>query len=102
MTVSKSKMLSFAGPNWAGMVLVVCFGMTALIGNPFHDHELDPSHVDLDCVSCYLANANIGLEQATPDLHTHLQKIQSVSIQTTFLLIIDTPSGTSRAPPIIC
>ena len=102
MIVNKSKRLSFAGSNWAAMVLVVCFGMMTLIGTPFHDHDFDPSHSDSDCASCYLANANIGLEEVATDPHIYLQEIQSVSIETTSLSITDTPAGTSRAPPIIC
>ena len=102
MTVSKLKRLSFAGSYWAAIGLVVCFGMMTLIGTPFHDHDFDPSHSDLDCVSCYLANANIGLEEVAPDSHIYLQEIQSVSIETTYLSIFDLPSITSRAPPVIC
>ena len=102
MTVSKSKRLSFAGSNWAAMVLVVCFGMMAVLGTPFHDHDFDPSHSDSDCASCYLANANIGLDEVAPGPDSYLQEIQSVWIKTTFLSINDTPAGTSRAPPIIC
>ena len=102
MIVNKSKRLSFAGSKWAAMVLVVCFGMTALIGTSFHDHDFEPSHSDSDCASCYLANANIGLEEVSQKPHVYLQEVQSVSIETTSLSIIDTPAGTSRAPPIIC
>ncbi len=102
MTASKSKSLSFGGSYWAAMVLVVCFGMMTLIGTPFHDHDFDPSHSDSDCVSCYLANSNIGLDEVTPDSDTQLQVTESVWIETTYLSITDTPAGTSRAPPIIC
>ena len=102
MIINKSKRLSFAGSNWAAMVLVVCFGMMALFGTPIHDHDFDPSHSDSDCASCYLANANIGLEEVTTDPDFYLQEVQSVSIETTSLSIIDTPAGTSRAPPIVC
>jgi len=102
MTVLKSKRLSFVGPNWAAMVLVVCFGMMSIIGTPFHDHDFDPSHSDSDCASCYLANANIALEGVAPDPHIYLQAIQSVSIEVTLPSIAETPAGTSRAPPIIC
>ena len=102
MTASKSKSLSFGGSYWAAMVLVVCFSMMALFGTPFHDHDFDPSHSDSDCVSCYLANANIGLDEVAPGPDSYLQEIQSVWIKTTFLSITDTPAGTSRAPPIIC
>jgi|Marorgknorr_s2lv_2_1036014.scaffolds.fasta_scaffold76834_1 hypothetical protein len=102
MTVSKLKSLSFGGSYWAAIGLVVCFGMMTLIGTPFHDHDFDPSHSDSDCVSCYLANANIGLDEVAPGPDSYLQEIQSVSIETTSLSITDTPAGTSRAPPIIC
>ena len=102
MIVNKSKRLSFAGSKWAAMVLVVCFGMMALIGTSFHDHDFEPSHSDSDCASCYLANANIGLDEVAPGPDSYLQEIQSVWIKTTFLSINDTPAGTSRAPPIIC
>ena len=102
MTVSKSNRLSFVDSNWAAMVLLVCFGMMAVIGTSFHDHDFEPSHSDSDCASCYLANANIGLEEVTTDPDFYLQEVQSVSIETTSLSIIDTPAGTSRAPPIVC
>ena len=102
MTVSKLKSLSFGGSYWAAIGLVVCFVIMTLIGTPFHDHDFDPSHSDSDCVSCYLANANIGLDEVTPDPDTQLQDTQSVWIATTSLSITDTPAGTSRAPPIIC
>ena len=102
MTVSKSNRLSFVGSNWAAMVLLVCFGMMAVIGTSFHDHDFEPSHSDSDCASCYLANANIGLEEVTTDPDLYLQEVQSVSIETTSLSIVDIPAGTSRAPPIIC
>ena len=102
MTVSKSNRLSFVGSNWAAMVLLVCFGMMAVIGTSFHDHDFEPSHSDSDCASCYLANANIGLEEVNEDSDFNLRKIQSVSIETTYLSIFDLPSITSRAPPVIC
>ena len=102
MSIFKSEKLSLAGSKWAAMVLVVCFGMTVLLGSPIHDHDLDPSHLDLDCISCHLVNANIGLEQDNQGLFLDNQKIQSVSIKTTFALIVDTPSVFSRAPPVIC
>ena len=102
MTASKSKSLSFGGSYWGAIGIVVCFGMMTLIGTPFHAHDFDPSHSDSDCASCYLASANIGLEEVTADPYFNLQEIQSVSIETTSLSITDTPAGTSRAPPIIC
>ena len=102
MTVSKLKSLSFGGSYWAAIGLVVCFGMMTLIGTPFHDHDFDPSHSDSDCASCYLANANIGLEEVKENPYFNLLEIQSVSIETTYLSIFDLPASTSRAPPVIC
>ena len=102
MTVSKLKSLSFGGSYWAAIGLVVCFGMMTLIGTPFHDHDFDPSHSDSDCVSCYLANANIGFEEVNEDPYFNLREIQSVSIETTYLSNFDLPASTSRAPPVIC
>ena len=102
MTVSKSNRLSFVGSNWAAMVLLVCFGMMAVIGTSFHDHDFEPSHSDSDCASCYMTNANIGLEEVNEDPDFNLREIQSVSIETTYLSIFDLPSITSRAPPVIC
>ena len=102
MTVSKSNRLSFVGSNWAAMVLLVCFGMMAVIGTSFHDHDFEPSHSDSDCASCYLTSVNIGLEEVNEDSDFNLRKIQSVSIETTYLSIFDLPSITSRAPPVIC
>ena len=101
MSIFKSEKLSLAGSKWAAMVLVVCFAMTVLLGSPIHDHDLDPSHVDLDCISCHLVNANIGLEQDNQDLVVSRQESYSVSIRTSSALIADTPSNSSRAPPVI-
>ena len=102
MTIFKSKKLSLAGSKWAAMVLVVCFGIVALSGSPIHDHDLDPSHVDLDCISCHLVNANIGLEHDEPDPSSNLQVNELVSVATTPTFIADKPSVASRAPPVIC
>ena len=102
MTIFKSEKLSLAGSKWTAMVLVVCFGIVALSGSPIHDHDLDPSHLDLHCISCHLVHSNIGLEQDNQGLFVDNQKTQSVSIKITSALIVDTPSVFSRAPPVIC
>ena len=102
MTVFKSKRLSYRGFNWAAMVLVVCFGVVGLLGCPVHDHDLDPSHVDLDCASCYLAYSNIGLEHHEPDLFAEAQETQAVSIEKTTTFLVHTSFFSSRAPPVIC
>ena len=102
MTIFNSGKSSSTKPKWAVMVLVICFGMIALFGSPLHDHDLDSSHVDLDCISCHLVHSNIGLEQDNQGLFVDNQKTQSVSIKITSALIVDTPSVFSRAPPVIC
>ena len=101
MTVFKSKRLSYAGFNWAAMVLVVCFGVVALLGSPVHDHDLDPTQMDLDCASCYLAYSNIGLEHHQPNLFVEAQETQAVSIEKTTTFLVRTSSVSSRAPPVI-
>ena len=89
-------------PKWAVMVLLVCFGAVASLGSPLHDHDLEPSHVDLDCISCHLVNANIGLEHDQPNLVVDTQETQAVSIAKTTTFLVHTPSVSSRAPPVIC
>ena len=102
MTIFKSKKLSLAGSKWAAMVLVVCFGIVALSGSPIHDHDLDSSHVDLDCISCHLVHANVGLENDEPDLFVETPETQYVSISTTTKINFCISSVSSRAPPTIC
>ena len=85
------------------MVLAVCFGAAAMLVSPLHDHDLDSSHVvDLDCISCHLANANIGLEDDQSDLFVDTQETQAASIATTTIFLVRTSSISSRAPPVIC
>jgi len=102
MSIFKSEKLSLAGSIWAAMVLVVCFGMTVLLGSPIHDHDLDPTHLDSDCISCHLVNANIGLDKDKQDLFVIRQEIYSVSVATTPIFSVGTSSVSSRAPPVIC
>ena len=102
MTILNSRKSSSAKPKWGAMVLVVCFGMIALFGSPIHDHDLDSSHLDLDCISCHLVHSNIGLEHNEPDLFVEAQETQSVSIATTPKFIVGISSVSSRAPPVIC
>ena len=102
MSIFKSEKLSLARSKWAAIVLVVCFGMAVLLGSPIHDHDFDLTHVDLDCISCHLVNANIGLEQDKQDLFVGGKEIYSVSIAQTSIIILGKSSVSSRAPPVIC
>jgi len=84
------------------MVLGICFSLIALFGSPLHDHDLDSSHVDLDCISCHLVQSNIGLEDDGPTLYNSTQVTQLVAVPTTVSFTVSLTSTSSRAPPIIC
>jgi len=86
----------------ATMVLAICFSIMVLFGSPLHDHDLDSSHVDLDCISCHLVHANVGLEQDEPDILVETQEYQSVSVSIIPQINFSAFSFSSRAPPIIC
>jgi hypothetical protein len=80
-------------------MLALCFSVIALFGSPLHDHDLDSSHVDLDCISCHLVQSNIGLENSEPDFSPLAQVAQRVSFGKTELFTVSLPSAISRAPP---
>ena len=44
------------------MVLLIFFCVIALLGSPLHAHDLESSHVDLDCIPCHLVDSKVGLE----------------------------------------
>ena len=100
MSIFKSEKLSLAGYKWAAMVLVACFCMTVVLGSPIHDHDIDPTHADSDCISCHLVNINIGLQQDNQSLAVIREGSYLVSIGSNFALIASTPSFSSRAPPV--
>ena len=84
------------------MVLLICFCVIALFGSPLHAHDLESSHVDLDCISCHLVHSKVGLEHEKPDLFVEIQETQSVSISTTPLITLRIFSVSSRGPPVTC
>ena len=84
------------------MALAICFSLIVLFGSPLHDHDLDSSHVDLDCISCHLVQLNIGLKGDEPSLSHSTQVNQRVAVPTTVSLTVKLTSTSSRAPPIIC
>mgnify|MGYP001274839179 CR=1 FL=1 len=100
MSIFKSGKFSLAGSKWAAMVLVACFCMTVVLGSPIHDHDIDPTHADSDCISCHLVNINIGLQQDNQSLAVIREGSYLVSIGSNFALIASTPSFSSRAPPV--
>jgi len=84
------------------MVLLIFFCVIALLGSPLHAHDLESSHVDLDCIPCHLVDSKVGLEHEEPDLFVEIQEIQSVSISKTPLITLTILSVSSRGPPVTC
>jgi hypothetical protein len=86
----------------AAMVLVFCLSIMVLFGSPLHDHDIESSHVDLDCISCHLVHANVGLDHDKQDFFVGTQYTQSVAIAKAPRINLTLSSPSSRAPPIIC
>ena len=86
----------------AAMVLAICFSIMVLFGSPLHDHDLESSHVDLDCIPCHLVDSKVGLEHEEPDIFVEIQEIQTVSISKTPLITLTIFSVSSRGPPVAC
>ncbi len=84
------------------LVLAICFSVITLFGSPLHDHDIDSSHLDLDCISCHLIQSNIGLENDGPDISTSTQVLQWVSVAEADSFTLDLLSASSRAPPAFC
>ena len=101
MTVLNTGKFSSISSRCTVMVLMVCFCVIVLFGSPLHAHDLESSHVDLDCISCHLVHSNIGLDHDEPDLFSVTQATQLDSLATTPNLIADKFSVSSRAPPVI-
>ncbi len=98
----KTTKLNLAKSKSASMLLAISFSIMVLFGSPLHDHDLDSSHVDLDCISCHLVHSNVGLEHDEPDLFVEIQETQYVSVSTTAKINFRISSVSSRAPPAIC
>jgi len=91
-----------ARSNWTVWVLAICFSLITLFGSPLHDHDLDSSHVDLDCISCHLVQSNIGLEDDTPNFSLSTQVNHWVAVASIVLFSAAPSSTSSRAPPAFC
>ena len=102
MSFFKTTKLNLAKSKSASMLLAISFSIMVLFGSPLHDHDLDSSHVDLDCISCHLVHSNVGLEHDEPDLFVEMQETQYVSVSTTAKINFRISSVSSRAPPAIC
>ena len=86
----------------AAMVFAICFSIMVLFGSPLHDHDLESSHVDLDCISCQLVHSNVGLENDEPDFFVYISETEPVSTLTTPRITLTTFSVSSRGPPVTC
>ena len=84
------------------MAMAICFSLIVLFGSPLHDHDLDSSHVDLDCISCHLVQLSIGLEADELPLSHTTQVTQLFAFPTTVSFTVALTSTSSRAPPITC
>ena len=82
------------------MVLLVCFCVIALFGSPLHAHDLESSHIELDCISCHLVHSKVGLEHEELNFYIETQETQSISIPTTPLITLRIFSVYSRGPPV--
>jgi hypothetical protein len=97
-----SPKLNLIRSKLAVLVLVTCFSAMVLFGSPLHAHDLESSHVDLDCISCHLVNSKVGLEYEELDFFVETQETQSVSILTTPLITLIILSVSNRGPPVTC
>ena len=84
------------------MVLLIFFCVIALLGSPLHAHDLESSHVDLDCVPCHLVDSKVGLEHEEPSLFVEKQVTLPFSISITYLITLRKLSVSSRGPPVTC
>jgi hypothetical protein len=101
MLFFNSSKLNLTRSKLAAMLLI-CFSVIVLFGSPLHDHDLKSSHVDLDCISCHLVHANVGLDHDEQDFFVGTQYTQSVAIAKAPAINFTLSSFSSRAPPIIC
>ena len=102
MSFLNRKKFNSGRSKWPVMVLIACFSLIALFGSPWHDHDPDSSHVDLDCIACHLVQSNIGLEDKEPNLSPYAQVAQWIEVQTTELFVVALSTASSRAPPAFC
>ena len=102
MSFLNSPKLNLTRSKSAAMVLAICFSIMVLFGSPLHDHDLESSHVDLDCISCHLVHANVGLGHDEPNLFLEAQETQFVAIATAPRINHTLYSSSPREPPIIC
>ena len=84
------------------LLLATFFSIIALFGTPIHDHDLDSSHLDLDCISCHLVQSNIGVENDGPysfrfTEFTPLVVVPEMVSHATYISF-----SSSRAPPVFC
>ena len=88
--------------NWRILAVAFCFSFVVLFGSPIHEHDLELSHSDFDCVPCHLFNSNVSLETNSPLTLVFNQAIYwFMPIETSRFPIL-TLTSHGRAPPAAC
>ena len=88
--------------KWTVLALTIGFSLTVLFGSPLHDHDLDPLHLDPDCIPCHLVHSNDALNTDTAELFP--PTLGASWIRATYSTGIASARLTafSRDPPIAC
>lgn len=102
MTFLSINKLNKERSNWTVLALAVCFSLIALFGSPLHNHDLDPSHLDPDCISCHLVHSNVGLKTDTPEISLSTQGTQWIATTATLSIAAAPLTASSRSPPVTC
>ena len=102
MTFFSLSKLNKERSNWTVLALTVCFSLIALFGSPLHDHDLGPSNLDLDCISCHLVHSNDALGTDTPELSLPTLGTQWIGATAAVWIASAPLTASSRAPPVIC
>ena len=102
MTFFSLSKLNKKRSNWTVLALTVCLNLIALFGSPFHNHDLDSSSLDLDCIACQLVNSNDALGTDTPELSFSTLGTRWIWATATVWIASAPLTASSRAPPVIC
>ena len=94
------KKLNKERSNWTVLALAICFSLLSLFGSPLHDHDLNSSHLDLDCIACHLVHSNVSLKTDTAELSLHTQVTQWIATVAAVSIASAPLIASSRAPPV--
>ena len=102
MTFISLNKLNKACFKWTILALATSFSLLVLFGTPLHDHDMDPSHLDPDCIPCHLVHSIYALEIDTLELFLPTLGTQSIETISTVWIASAPLTAFSRAPPVIC